>query len=300
MREHVARHRAPVLYGDTRDEWGMSQSAGHTFDGGFASGSARVHNGDHHGTVNHYNYAGSGAPLPDRSDDQSKVAIALAMESLSFTQIDVRQASVRIAHTSTCKWLFDRPEYSNEQLCLDYACHGNDRDVVNVLLDHNADVNALWAPRTFIHLPESARPRSLIFATSSTGDADGLRLLLDSGADANVSNGEEFYDALAHACRFGYTNIVSILLAKEATVSLLEADYYCALVDVATRRYHALIVRLLFEQCDGCRAQERDLYVGSLLLASKWGFGDIADILRYHGVQYPGPNRAWTSSSRSS
>lgn len=198
MREHVARHRAPVLYGDTRDEWGMSQSAGHTFDGGFASGSARVHNGDHHGTVNHYNYAGSGAPLPDRSDDQSKVAIALAMESLSFTQIDVRQASVRIAHTSTCKWLFDRPEYSNEQLCLDYACHGNDRDVVNVLLDHNADVNALWAPRTFIHLPESARPRSLIFATSSTGDADGLRLLLDSGADANVSNGEEFYDALAH------------------------------------------------------------------------------------------------------
>lgn len=115
MRENVARGHARVQHGDAYDRLDMSQRVGHRFDGGQASGSARVQNGDQYqyGAVHHHNYAANASPLPERSGDQGQTSIALAMESLSFTQMDVRQASVRKAHTNTCKWLFDKPEYIN-------------------------------------------------------------------------------------------------------------------------------------------------------------------------------------------
>lgn len=115
MKENVARDHARVQYGDAYDRLDMSQRAGHRFDGGQASGSARVQNGDHYqyGAVHHYNYAAMASQLLERSGDESQDRIALAMESLSFTQMDVRRASVRKAHTNTCNWLFNKPEYIN-------------------------------------------------------------------------------------------------------------------------------------------------------------------------------------------
>jgi ankyrin repeat protein len=119
--DNVAGDYARADYGEAHDLRVTDQHQGHHFEGGQAHGSARVHNGNHYGPVNNYHYPPNGGLTPDAKGNQSKTlsdsdsqnSIAVAMESLSFVRMDNRQANIRKAYATTCRWIFEKPEYKN-------------------------------------------------------------------------------------------------------------------------------------------------------------------------------------------
>jgi ankyrin repeat protein len=119
-----------VLYGNAYDQRNINQHEGNHFEGGQAQDSARVHNGNHYGPVNNYNCPPSAVPMPDagqksqeqsqnknqsqdQNQHQSQTDLALAMESLSFTRMENRQANIQNAYLRTCRWIFGKTEYKN-------------------------------------------------------------------------------------------------------------------------------------------------------------------------------------------
>jgi ankyrin repeat protein len=122
--DDVARGHARVLYGNAYDLRNINQHEGNHFEGGQAQDSARVHNGNHYGPINNYNCPPSGVSMPDagqksqensqnKTQGQSQADLTLAMGSLSFDRMDNRQATIRKAYGSTCRWIFEKPEYQN-------------------------------------------------------------------------------------------------------------------------------------------------------------------------------------------
>jgi hypothetical protein len=140
MTNDVTRDYARVLHRDAYDLQNnlqnIVQHQGNNFEGGHAQDSARVHNGNHFGTVNNnYNFTQSGS-VPDtgqqareksqeqrqeqsqhrsqkQKQKQSQTDLALAMELLSFARMENRQANIQKAYLSTCKWIFGKTEYNN-------------------------------------------------------------------------------------------------------------------------------------------------------------------------------------------
>jgi ankyrin repeat protein len=49
----------------------------------------------------------------NKNQSQSQTDLALAMDSLSFTRMENRQANIQKAYLSTCKWIFGKTEYKN-------------------------------------------------------------------------------------------------------------------------------------------------------------------------------------------
>jgi hypothetical protein len=121
VNDHSTRDHARVLYDNAYDLRHINQHEGNHFEGGQAQDSARVHNGNHYGPINNYNCPPNGGLTPDPSRNQSKTPsesnsqdmITLAMESLSFVRMDNRQANIRKAYATTCRWIFEKPEYNN-------------------------------------------------------------------------------------------------------------------------------------------------------------------------------------------
>jgi ankyrin repeat protein len=122
--DDVARGHASVHYGDAHDRRSIDQHQGHNFHGSQAKDSARVHYGNHYGPINNYNHPPSAGPMPDtgqksqeqiqeQNQSRNQNDIAIAMDALSFTRMDNRQANIQKAYASTCKWIFEKPEYKN-------------------------------------------------------------------------------------------------------------------------------------------------------------------------------------------
>jgi hypothetical protein len=87
----------------TGEDIAVGRGPGHTFDRIIACDNARVQNGDT------YNISYHGAADPKLKDD----GWSKAMELLRFPQMDVRRQTVRDAHTGTCEWIFNDPEYKS-------------------------------------------------------------------------------------------------------------------------------------------------------------------------------------------
>jgi ankyrin repeat protein len=116
VRDDSRGDHARVLHGNAYDQRNINQHEGNHFEGGQAQDSARVHNGNHYGPVNNYNCPPGVGSVPDvsqKSKEQSQTDLALAMESLSFTRMENRQANIQKAYLSTCKWIFGKTEYNN-------------------------------------------------------------------------------------------------------------------------------------------------------------------------------------------
>lgn len=78
-----------------------SRHTGHVVDGNIARDYARVQYGDVHNV--YHGTTSTAVPAPSSPDE--------LLNSLSFVQMDVRQENIAKAHSATCQWLFDRPEY---------------------------------------------------------------------------------------------------------------------------------------------------------------------------------------------
>lgn len=83
-------------------------------------------------------------------------------------------------------------------------------------------------------------------AAAFKGDVNTIRLLLDAGAEVNVSGGQ--FGSALHAVAFqGHENVVRILLSSGADTHLDSIDWGTPILAAAYSRRKA-VVRILFEQ----------------------------------------------------
>lgn len=173
-------------------------------------------------------------------------------------------------------------------------------NIVQILLDHGANVNGQWA-----------RFGNALCAASGANNANIVQILFDHGADINAHPTE---NALQRACRFGATESALTLLGRGADISasgirgtalrvalegghaetarmLLHrgarfdvewfAGYYSPFSVLLMQ--HTTIVRILFEQGVDFSAEDPGLGTPLYLAASK-GYTEVVQILLDYGV----------------
>jgi len=117
---------------------------------------------------------------------------------------------------------------------LEWAARKGHKDVVTVLLENNADVNA-------------SRPTdgvTALFIAAQEGHAEVVEMLLANKAEVNASR-TDGTTALYMATRRGYAEIVKLLLDNNADVDTMRTDDGTTALYAATCDGHAEVVKLL-------------------------------------------------------
>ncbi|KAM6503799.1 hypothetical protein JOM56_000742 [Amanita muscaria] len=156
-------------------------------------------------------------------------------------------------------------EYGN---VIQAAASVHAKDIVELLLDNGADVNA-----------QGGCYGNPLQVASSRGDKDIVELLLDKGADVNAQSGE-YGNALQTASYRGRKDIVELLLDKGADVNAQGGKYGNAL-QAASLKGKKDIVELLLDKGADVNAQG-GYYGNALQAASKRAHMDIVELLSAH------------------
>jgi ankyrin repeat protein len=89
---------------------------------------------------------------------------------------------------------------------------------------------------------------ALLCTAAEAGDAEGVKRLLDGGADVNAANDD--WPPLLHAARNDHADVASLLLARGARANARDADGTTALI-LAARYNHHQVARALLS-CGAC------------------------------------------------
>jgi hypothetical protein len=116
---------------------------------------------------------------------------------------------------------------------LHMAAYNGHSDVVTLLLEHDAEVDC--------RDDEGKTP--LIHACTGPF-AKAVEVLLDAGAELNAKESTESFTPLMMAAGLGQTEVVELLLSRNADKSILDEDKDMA-IDHARNEGHAAIVKLL-------------------------------------------------------
>lgn len=176
------------------------------------------------------------------------------------------------------------------------ACMRGDQVIVHVCLQKGAN------PNSFIHgnkasvracLEENAYPRyrvhgrPLFRAVSAEGHSQILEMLFEHGADPDVEQGKYYHDAFCEALRDGRNDIVRILASHGVEVTQQPSWFYWSVIEDLTLRRRGDALCMLLDGVRGFCAQDREVYVEALRLATSRGFDEIVEILRDRGVKLP-------------
>ena len=143
-------------------------------------------------------------------------------------------------------------------------------EIVKLLLDHSADVNA-----------KATVNWTALMAASRGGHAEIVRLLLDHGADVNVKGSRG--TALKTASSEGHTEIVRLLLESPVEVNIKNDVGNTALMD-ASRGGHLGIVRLLLNH-DQDVDVKKNAGNTALMYASRGGHVRVVELLKAAGAK---------------
>ena len=178
---------------------------------------------------------------------------------------------------------------------LHYIPSKPDETCVRLLLSRSADPNVRCRiPRRLTlgnyriehtDLSRAMLSRTLMYGAAIMDNAELLRLLFESGADANTEDGKDYFDALQDSCRNGREEVVKVLLANGASVARRDDDYYRDVVKEATALCHSRIVKLLLTEGHVFRTQSRYVYSDSLQIAVDLGCDEIVRFLMDMGVE---------------
>jgi ankyrin repeat protein len=116
-------------------------------------------------------------------------------------------------------------------------------EVVSLLLEHGADVNA----------PENVEKRTALMFASENGHQDVVATLLTHGADINaVTGGAYFYgcSALIFALRNGHEALAKTLIKRGANLNARHTDGYTALNVSVSKGYTSIAEELLAKGAD--------------------------------------------------
>lgn len=155
-----------------------------------------------------------------------------------------------------------------------------DEALVRLLLSRSANPNVrCMVPRRMmgckiLHTGQSRAmlSRTLMYGAAIMDNAELLRLLFENGADANIGDCRDYYDALEDSCHNGREDVVKVLLANGTSVACRDVTYYRRVGEKAVRHRRSRIVELLFTEGHGFRAQIRDCYSLALDLALYYGY----------------------------
>ncbi|EOO04060.1 putative ankyrin repeat-containing protein [Phaeoacremonium minimum UCRPA7] len=169
--------------------------------------------------------AGKWSPLVVASDDGFKQCVQLLLDNNANPNISgpteigtpLRYAAVK-GHLDICRLLLLGGAEPNSslinppiliQIITDYAASDNQLEVFDLLLEHNADVNA----------KDSDGVPVLIHAVKSNSQGDSfVRRLLEHDADVNILDSDN-NGALYYAAENGHQELVELLLEKNAAVN---------------------------------------------------------------------------------
>ncbi|KAJ7481671.1 ankyrin repeat-containing domain protein [Mycena latifolia] len=151
-------------------------------------------------------------------------------------------------------------------IVLDLAS-GYHYDVVKLLIEHGADVNAQCG--------------SILQAACSFGHEDIVKLLIEHGADVNAQGGE-YGSTLQLASRAGHKDIVKLLIEHRADLNAQSEEYGSVLQD-ASGAGRGDVVCMLIEHGADVNVQGGH-YGSALQLASGAGHKDIVKVLIEHGA----------------
>ena len=151
----------------------------------------------------------------------------------------------------------------NLQTALILACQKGNTDVIQLLLNNGAQVNA------------EISERFAIVEASKNGHTEAIKLLLKHGAKLQT--------ALIEASRNGHAEVVKLLLEKGARVNVQDSNGRSALI-TASENSHIAVVRILFEHNALVNWQDNDGQ-SALMLACQNGHIQIIKMLLGHDAR---------------
>ena len=176
-------------------------------------------------------------------------------------------------------WLIPPSERDGLVPALYYAAFGGLKEVVKLLLEKGADVNA-----------QGGYYGNALQAASWRGHEAIVKLLLDKGANINAQGGY-YGNALYAASGKGYEAIVKLLLDKGADVNA--QDEYSNALHVASDKGHEAVVRLLLDK--GADTKVQDGY-NALYTASSRGREAIVKLLLDKGADVNAQGRFYRNT----
>jgi ankyrin repeat protein len=180
-----------------------------------------------------------------------------------------------------------------------YASFSGNEDLVKLLIEEGADVNARTAKNVKKRFNMKSRIRQIkrhgiekyswyrgltaLMIASGEGYTEIASLLIESGADVNAHCYYGGDTALMVASRYGHQEIAKLLIEKGANVKA--RDYYggdTALM-VASRYGHQEVTELLIEEGADVNAQS-EWNSTALMLASSYGHTEVTKLLLEAGA----------------
>ncbi|KAI0320597.1 ankyrin repeat-containing domain protein [Amylostereum chailletii] len=160
------------------------------------------------------------------------------------------------------------PEYSF--VVLQAAAWAGHLEIVHLLLDHGADVNA-----------RGGKYGTAVQAAAYKGRLDVVHLLLERGADVNAHGGE--YGMALHAAAFGGSlDVLRLLLEHGADLNRQDSQHGTAL-HVAARKGNLQVARLLLQHGADVGAQSCE-YGTALHVAALESHLEVVDLLLDNGA----------------
>ena len=154
------------------------------------------------------------------------------------------------------------------------AAHWGDPDLVQLLLNHGADANAL----------DKNHESPLHKAVAGEGNADIVQLLLNHGADANTLDKNHVSPLHMAAARWGGADIVQLLLGHGADANALDKNHESPLHMAAARWGGADIVQLLLGHGADANALDKNHESPLHKAVAGEGNADIVQLLLNHGA----------------
>ena len=156
-----------------------------------------------------------------------------------------------------------------------HACMWDAPEIVALLLENGAQAD-------FVSTKSGDTP--LIYACSSGGSLESVRILLDHGVEVNrwARNGES---SLSIACQDGHLEIVSLLLQRGALVNNPDPDAnpHFAPLRLAFQNGHAEIVALLVQHGGDLESEIEHALSFTLFDACSQGYSGIVKLLLERG-----------------
>jgi len=169
------------------------------------------------------------------------------------------------------------PAYESDSqvsTALQTACWGSNFNLVELLLDHAADINA----------PAARGSDTALQAASSSGIIDLVKILVARGAELNAAPSEfNGGTALQLSAKNGHTKVAQYLLAKGADANAPGSkEHGHTALEFAAWHGRLDMVQLLINAGADTNIPRRKRYVSSLLLARDCGRLGVVSLLRKH------------------
>eukprot|EP00118_Oscarella_pearsei_P003104 m.12968 g.12968 ORF g.12968 m.12968 type:complete len:2147 (+) comp24414_c0_seq2:49-6489(+) len=202
-----------------------------------------------------------GKGLQDLTADESESLLSLACSAGYFELAQVLLAMRPGGEGLKC-----------DSSALMEAASGGYVDIVKLLKDHGADVNA-----------QSEAGNTALTYAACGGFEDVIEVLLDSGAKIEEQN-ESGHTALMEAASAGHVTAAKLLIDRGADVNAHSNEFKETALTLAAYKGHADMVKFLLEN-GADKEHKTDEMHNALMEACMDGHVDVAEILLNHGAQ---------------